>query len=146
LVDFQGALRLLPHTRREDNTWPRLQSLIALTAFSSLRIYPVSKNEVLGLVLGGVAFGIAFQAAPYAVGWLFGQSLASPLLRRLIIAGMGAALAFWFWAWYATFINIAEPDAQDALTMVVVPAYAAIGMTILGGVLAVIDHFLRSSE
>jgi hypothetical protein len=30
--------------------------------------------------------------------------------------------------------------------MVVVPAYAAIGMTILVGVLAVIDHFLRSSE
>jgi hypothetical protein len=109
-------------------------------------IYPVSKSEGLGLVLGGIAFGIAFQAAPYAVGWLFGQLLASPLLRRLIIAGMGAALAFWFWAWYATFINIAEPDAQDALTMVVVPAYAAIGMTILGGVLAVIDHFLRSSE
>jgi hypothetical protein len=55
-------------------------------------IYPVSKNEGLGLVLGGIAFGIALLAAPYAVGWLFGQSVASPLLRRLIIAGMGAAL------------------------------------------------------
>ncbi len=108
-------------------------------------IYPVSENEGLGLVLGGIAFGIAFQAAPYAVGWLFGQSLASPLLRCLIIAGVGAALAFWFWAWYATFISIAKPHAQDALTMVVVLAYAAIGMAILSGVLAVTNHFLRSS-
>lgn len=108
-------------------------------------IYPVSENEGLGLVLGGIAFGIAFQAAPYAVGWLFGQSLASALLRCLIIAGVGAALAFWFWAWYATFISIAKPHAQDALTMVVVLAYAAIGMAILGGVLAVTNHFLRSS-
>ena len=51
-------------------------------------IYPISKNEGFGLVLGATAFGIAFQAAPYAVGWLFGRSLASPLLQRLIINGI----------------------------------------------------------
>ena len=64
------------------------------------------------------------------------------LTRWLVLAGMAAALLFWLAAWYATFVNNSNPDAQDGLVFVVVPVIATIGAMIISVLAGALDRMM----
>ena len=96
---------------------------------------------IWGLVLGFFFFG-ALMALPHGLLLFFGRRLETRLTRWLVLAGMAAALLFWLAAWYATFVDNSNPDAQDGIVFVVVPVIATIGAMILAVLAGALDRML----
>ena len=123
----------------EQNWWLEIVAAVGFTVCFVTGVYVADKPSFAGALFGALFVGF-FVALPFVVLYLFGRLLVHPVLRMTAMAGMVAVTVFWLWAWYTTFIDNAQPDAQDGLVIVVAPIYAAGGALLLGLVLLLFNR------
>ncbi len=119
-----------------------LEIAAGLCLLVSLATMAQSISRDLGVLgwFAGLGFGMAFLSIPFVIGYLFGRTLRSPLLRKIVMALMAAALGWWLYLWYTIFIVAANPDAQDGLVIVVAPVYSGAAMFVVCGLLKFLDQ------
>ena len=101
-------------------------------------IYP-NKNATVSQILFGVAIATPLLAIPFLVLLHFGRKVVSPLFGGLFYAGMLAALGWWCFVFWESFLVPENSDPQNGLVFFFGPLYSAIAAAVAGKALVLLD-------
>jgi hypothetical protein len=101
--------------------WPNIHSGSALT------------------LLTGAALFTPVLSVPFIVLWFFGRNVRSALLEKLFVLAMLAALGWWCFVFWDSFLVPENLDAQGGLVFFFAPLYSTIAAGITGKALVILD-------
>ncbi|MBV7255914.1 hypothetical protein KCG44_03850 [Pacificimonas sp. WHA3] len=127
--------------RSTSNRTLGIAALIAVL-ISILTVVPIISDDLRAIEkVGGFFLAAGLLAVPYLILFVSGCTLRKRWSRVAIIVAIATMLVLWLWVWYATFIDTTSSDAQDALAIVVIPAYGAGAALFIGVALKLAEWF-----
>ena len=108
--------------------------LVAGLALVAISIVSETDTGIGVFLIPAVGFFVAFAYVPYVAFGVLNRRLTRTLPLAICTVGLLGLSAFWVWGFGGAFWWNKNPDAQDALILVVLPAYmiAATGALALG--------------
>ncbi|CAN1722071.1 membrane protein of unknown function [Hyphomicrobium sp. 1Nfss2.1] len=101
---------------------------VAGALFGAFMVLRQGDKSSIALVIIGVWFA-SLAAAPFVLPWRLAPTLSDHTLAgSVLLAATIAAASFSVAVYWNTFIDNANPDAQDGLVFLFVPIYQLIGL------------------
>ena len=101
-------------------------------------VYP-NINSSIGQILLGVAICMPMLAVPFVVLWYFGRRIYSKPIVVAFIFAMLAALGWWGFIFWESFLVPENSDPQGALVFLFAPLYSSIAAVLFGKSMQFID-------
>ena len=113
-------------------------AVICVVVCLGTAIYP-NINTSISQILFGVAFATPLLAVPFVVLWYLGRKAQTQPIRSLFIIAMLAALGWWCFVFWESFLVPENSDPQNGLVFFFGPLYASIAAAVIGNVLMWLD-------
>jgi hypothetical protein len=114
-----------------------------LVCFSTA-VWPNIGSDSIGTLVFGAVIFTPILSIPFVLLWYFGQQAKSVLFGNLFIVAMLAALAWWCFVFWESFLIPENLDAQSGLVFLFGPLYSSIAALVFGNVLVFLDRRSRN--